>query len=158
MSKQAVIDSNVLVALVDSRDKWHPKAQALLTALKAEGVNVMYFDCVLNETISVMARRAEEQKRAAEFPSLLDRLLQQVPENAVTWISAEIQRLYRRIVELVRQSGGKLNFHDALIALACQELGIPAILTFDEDFDQVTWLTRIESPDQVEQILSSDQT
>jgi len=149
MNKQAVIDSNVLVALVDRRDKWHPKAQALHIALKAENVDLVYFDCVLNETISVMARRAEEQQRSAQFPSLLNELLRRVPENMVTWVSAEIQRLYRPIIELVRQTGGILNFHDALIALSCQELGIQIIVSFDEDFDQVTWLTRVASPDNV---------
>jgi predicted nucleic acid-binding protein len=30
MMKQAVIDSNVLVAIVDSRDNWHGKALSLL--------------------------------------------------------------------------------------------------------------------------------
>ena len=54
MNKQAAIDSNVLVALVDVRDKWHGQAKALLDALKEGAVNVIYFDCVLNETISVL--------------------------------------------------------------------------------------------------------
>lgn len=101
MKKQAVIDSNVLVALVDRQDKWHPQAQELHAALRAEVVDLVYFDCVLNETISVMARRAEEQKRTAQFPSFLSKLLQQVPVDGVTWISANIQRLFGRIVELV---------------------------------------------------------
>jgi len=153
MSKQAAIDSNVLVALVDRQDKWHDQARALHAALKAEGANLVYFDCVLNETISVMARRAEEQKRSAEFPSLLDELLRQVPEDMVTWISADIQRLFGRIVELVRQAGGALNFHDALMVLACQELGMAAMVSFDEDFDLVAGLRRVATPDRVKQML-----
>lgn len=117
MKKQAVIDSNVLVAIVDSRDNWHGKAQALVDALEAEEVNLVYFDCVLNETISVLARRAEEQKRAEQFPMLLDKLLMQVPIDDITWISLEIQRLYQKTIEQVRQTDGALNFHDALMAL-----------------------------------------
>lgn len=152
MKKQAVIDSNVLVALVDKHDKWHPQAQELRAALQVEVIDLVYFDCVLNETISVMARRGEEQKRTAQFPSFLSDLLQQVPEDEVTWISADTQRLFGRIVELVRQTNGALNFHDALIALSCQELGIVAIVSFDEDFDNVTWLIRAASPDKVKQI------
>ena len=99
MMKQAVIDSNVLVAIVDSRDNWHGKAQTLLNSLEAEEVSVIYFDCVLNETISVLARRAEEQKRSEQFSILLDTLLKQVPIDEITWISSEIQRLYRETVE-----------------------------------------------------------
>lgn len=145
MNKQAAIDSNVLIALVDDRDKWHIQARTLLHALKEEAVNVIYFDCVLNETISVMARRSEEQNRSAQFSRLLDKLQAQVPEDLITWITLDTQRLYNRIAELVRQSQGRLNFHDALIALACQELEIEMILSFDRDFDEIPWMKRYES-------------
>ncbi|MGQ9710950.1 MAG: type II toxin-antitoxin system VapC family toxin [Anaerolineae bacterium] len=151
MSGQAVIDSNVLVALIDSRDKWHERALALHAALKAKGVSLVYFDCVLNETISVMARRAEEQKRSAEFSRLMDELLRRVPEDVVIWVSAETQRRYGDIVGLVRKFEGALNFHDALIALSCRELGIPAIISFDEDLDPIAWLVRIATPEDVRQ-------
>jgi predicted nucleic acid-binding protein len=40
-----------------------------------------------------------------------------------------------------------LNFNDALIALACRERSIPAIASFDPDFDQVSWLRRLARPD-----------
>jgi predicted nucleic acid-binding protein len=145
MNKYAVIDSNVLVALLDDRDKWHAQARSLLDALKGETVHVIYFDCVLNETISVMARRSEEQNRSAQFSELLDKLQAQVPEDLVTWITPDTQRYYSRVVALVRQSQGKLNFHDALIALACQELEIKTILSFDRDFDEISWMERYES-------------
>lgn len=145
MNKQAAIDSNVLVALVDDRDKWHVQAKALLDALKEEVINVIYFDCVLNETISVMARRSEEQNRSAQFPALLDDLEKRVPEELITWISGETQRWYGRIIALIRQTEGRLNFHDALIALACQELEIKIILSFDRDFDEIPWIERYES-------------
>jgi predicted nucleic acid-binding protein len=113
MAEQVVIDSNVLVALIDSRDKWHVEANALLSALKDRGLQPVYLDCVLNETISVLARRAEEQRRAEEFSALLARLLTQVPRETVVWISTETERLYDGIVELVMSSSGKLNFHAA---------------------------------------------
>jgi len=51
---------------------------------------------------------------------------------------------------LVRTHGGELNFHDALIALACQEFGIKHIASFDGDFDRVAWLKHLGSPDDVE--------
>jgi predicted nucleic acid-binding protein len=69
----------------------------------------------------------------------------------ITWISQEIQRLYPDILALVREHNGELNFHDALIALACRELEIPYIASFDRDFDRVTWLTRIDRPANVPQ-------
>ena len=48
-----------------------------------------------------------------------------------------------------------MNFHDALIALACQELGISAIVSFDDDLDHVGWLERISEPIQVQGLLAS---
>lgn len=92
-----------------------------------------------------MARRSEEQNRSAQFSELLDKLQAQVPEDLVTWITPDTQRYYSRVVALVRQSQGKLNFHDALIALACQELEIKTILSFDRDFDEISWMERYES-------------
>ncbi|MFH1634541.1 MAG: hypothetical protein ABIG63_11120 [Chloroflexota bacterium] len=122
MNQQAAIDSNVLVALVDEQDKWHAQANELLDAIREKGIDVIYFDCVLNETVSVMARRSEEQKRSAQFPALLDELGKRVPEELITWISGETQHWYGRIIALVQQTEGRLNFHDALIALGCKEL------------------------------------
>ena len=141
------IDTNVLVALVDDNDKWHSRAVALRDALKAAEADLLYFDPVVNEAVSVLGRRAEEQKRTQQFPSLLDVLLQQVPATTITWLSAETQRLYDRVIALIRETSGVLNFHDALIALGCQELKIPVIASFDRDFDQVSWLTRIDTPE-----------
>src|SRR5712691_8763115 len=44
---------------------------------------------------------------------------------------------------------GALNCNDALIALACQHRGIPAIASVDPDFDQVPWRRRLAHPDDV---------
>jgi predicted nucleic acid-binding protein len=66
--------------------------------------------------------------------------------------SKEIQRLYPEILALVREHHGELNFHDALIALACRELDIPYIASFDRDFDRVSWLTRIDTPTHLPQL------
>ena len=90
MTKQAVIDSNVLVAAIDSRDKWHRMAKSLAGALKAGQVNLIYLDCVVNETISVLARRTNEQKRPGEFASLLDELMEQVLADIVPTRQSEI--------------------------------------------------------------------
>jgi len=54
-------------------------------------------------------------------------------------ISAAARRLHEK----------KLNFNDALIALSCREREIPAIASFDADFDQVTWLRRLFRPEDI---------
>ena len=39
---------------------------------------------------------------------------------------------------------GRLNFNDALIVVACRELGIDTLLSFDADFDAIPNLTRLK--------------
>jgi predicted nucleic acid-binding protein len=58
MTTPVCIDTSLLVALIDSKDKWHTPAVALSEAARQVEAEVIYFDCVLNETISVLARRS----------------------------------------------------------------------------------------------------
>jgi len=152
MTTPVTIDANVIVALVDARDKWHHDAVVLRDALLNAGAQLVYFDCVINEAIGVIGRRTEEQKRSDQFEHLLDELTTMIPERSITRISVAVQRLFQEVVGLCRSHQGRLNFHDALMALACQELGIRFILSFDEDFDEVVWLTRIADPVEVQKL------
>ena len=63
MMATAVVDTSVVVALVDTHDKWHGHALILRDALLASGTKLLYFDCVINEAIGVFGRRAAEQRR-----------------------------------------------------------------------------------------------
>ena len=148
---QVALDTAMLAALVDGQDKWHADAVGIRDALKAAGAETFYLDCVINEVTSVLGRRLIEQKRADQFIGLLNVLEQVVPPDRITWVSPEIPRLYSQIMTLVRTHGGQLNFHDALIALACQELGIGYIASFDCDFDCIAWLRRLGTANDVPQ-------
>jgi predicted nucleic acid-binding protein len=137
------VDSSVLVALLDQRDLWRAKAQTLYDALLEADIIPVYFDCVAAEAISAAARRLHEKKRAAEVQGLLERLKIQVPRETLTWILPDVPRLYPEVLALIDSSSGELNFNDALIALTCRERDIPAIASFDADFDQIPWLKRV---------------
>jgi predicted nucleic acid-binding protein len=152
----AVIDANVLVGLLDERDKWHGTAVAIRDALDEADAELVYFDCVLNEAISVLARRTGEQRRPEQFDALLDQLARLIPASDITWVGGEIQRLYDEVVGLVRSSAGELNFHDALMALICREQGVSVLVSFDQDFDQVDWLTRVDSAAEVAEALQQE--
>ena len=71
-------------------------------ALKTTAVSLVYCDTVLNEAISVLARRAHEQRRADQFAGLVHTLLHEVPTDIIVWLSSETQRLYDQVIELVR--------------------------------------------------------
>lgn len=74
MTNRVVLDTSLLVALVDARDKWHDAAMAIKAALKTSEAGLVYLDPVINETISVLARRLQEQRRVERFESLLDKV------------------------------------------------------------------------------------
>ena len=76
----------------------------------------------------------------------MDRLHQHVPPSAITWIYGQVRRWYEMILEGVREDRGRLNFHDALLISAAREGGIPAIVSFDRDFDGVPELVRLHRP------------
>jgi predicted nucleic acid-binding protein len=138
------LDTSVLIGLLDPQDLWHSQAVALHSALQSAGFKGIYFDCVVAETISTAMRRLREKKRAAEIAPLLDQIIADFPAGSLTWVSLDIPDLYMEILSLVRSSGAKLNFNDALIALSCRERGIRFIASFDQDFDHQSWLQRLE--------------
>lgn len=154
MMTMVVIDTSVVVALADEKDKWHARAVLLRDVLLATGIELLYFDCVVNEAIGVIGRRAEEQQRSDQFGRLLDKLLSLVPNEAITWISVDSERLFPEILAVCRGHQGRLDFHDAFIALVCRELGIKAIVSFDRDFDSITWLKRVDTPVGVSNLLA----
>jgi predicted nucleic acid-binding protein len=154
LPKQVVLDTSILVGLVDSRDVWHSSAITLRNALKEAQAQMVYYDRVISETINVLARRAKERKRSSEFTELLTQFMAQFPEDSIIWISTETKRFYPEIIGLVRDSMGVLNFNDTLVALGCRELGIECIATFDSDFDSIPWLKRLSSPNDITPLLA----
>lgn len=148
--KTIVIDSNVLLALIDESDKWHPRASALAMALKKNNCQVIYLDCVLNEVISVLGRRLEERQESQSFRTLLERLEDLVPENQIEWVYPDVPALYGHIMKMIKANEGRLNFHDALISLFMREHGLKHIVSFDKDFDQAEEIRRIGNNEQIE--------
>jgi predicted nucleic acid-binding protein len=141
------LDTSVLLGFFDSQDLWHGQAVALVHALEQANRTLFYFDCVLAEMISVLARRLHEKRREADLDDLLSQIMVRCPLERITWILPDVPVLYTEAVDLIQASGGELNFNDALLALSCRNRGILHIASFDRDFDQVAWLQRLAQPD-----------
>jgi len=150
--KTVVIDANVLLALIDERDRWHPGASALAMALKKNNCQVIYLDCVLNEVISVLGRRLEERQESQSFRTFLERLEDLVPESQIEWVYPDVPALYGHIMKMVKENEGRLNFHDALISLFMREQGLKHIVSFDTDFERVEEVRRIGNEEQIDSI------
>jgi predicted nucleic acid-binding protein len=143
------LDTNILVAVVDATDTWHARAVDLSEQIANPRIDQVVFDLVYLEAVTVLARRASERTDTVGLPSLLAALESLIPFDEVTWLSTSVPRLASAAIDLVVTSGGRLNVNDALVALACRELGLSNLLSFDADFDEVPWLTRLASPEAV---------
>jgi predicted nucleic acid-binding protein len=141
-----LIDTSVVVALLLPMDSLHAKAVALWDAIKRGKHAPVHTDCVAAEAVSAATRRLFEKGRSVEVGEFLDRVEEHIRIEDVNWVLRHTQRLYPDILALIRSSRGALNFNDALIALVCRESGIPAIASFDADFDQLPWLRRLAQP------------
>ena len=87
---QVLIDTNVLVALVDTRDTWHTSAHALREALETTVTSLIYCDAVLNGSIRCLSpARIRTKARQPVGPGLVNTLLHEVPTDIIVWLSSE---------------------------------------------------------------------
>jgi predicted nucleic acid-binding protein len=146
---EIVIDTSVLVGLLVPNDTWHSRSVALWDAIESKRHTSLFLDCVVAEAVSTVVRRLYEKKLSADVNGALERFNATAPFESITWVLPDAPRLYKEVLGLVRSSSGELSFNDALIALACRERDVPAVASFDADFDQVKWLKRLARPEDV---------
>jgi len=154
-SMQIALDTSLLTGLLVPNDLWHTSALALWEEIKAAGATPVYFDCVAAETISVAVRRLREKHRLDDIEPVLEQIRTSIPHKAITWILPDVPDLFEETLTLVYSSKGELNFNDALIAISCRLRAIPAIASFDQDFDSLPWLRRICLPEHVREVSSA---
>jgi predicted nucleic acid-binding protein len=143
-NRWVAIDSSVMVGVLNTLDHRHVQAKRLVDDLQLASANLIYFDCVVAESVSTILRRLHEKQQFTAIQQLLDAVADTFPPERLTWIMPDTPRLYTQILALIESSSGELNFNDALIALACRERNISVLASFDADFDSIEWLQRIE--------------
>jgi len=153
MNKIAIYDSNFVVGLVDEDDKWHRTALELHSLIKTKNLLIVYFDCVANEVLSVIAKRFEEKRKSPEFTTKLNKFKEIFPKEDITWSYEKVEKYYEKILAIMKKSSGRLNFHDALICVVAEEMGIKYIVSFDKDFDTIKELTRIYDKQSLESLV-----
>lgn len=140
MSNKVILDANFLVGYFDEDDIWHSKAVKLIDKKDLESV---FLDCILNEVFSVLGRRANERGKADKFNEIVININKNISTDIIIWTYLDIRHYYQPIISLMKEHHGRLNFHDCLIALIAKEKNIKKIISFDQDFDKITWLERI---------------
>lgn len=147
-----LIDSNVLVALLDRRDVWHPSATELERSISEKTIRVIP-DIVVIETVSVIGRRLQERKRSDLFAEFVASLRSILLSSKLIWLTPLVPSYYDNILDLMVQQSGALSFNDCLIALYLQTRRYRYLLSFDADFDRLPFITRVSSRQDVAKYL-----
>ena len=142
MTSSVCLDSNVIVGYLDQEDALHQRAKALLEKLERDHVLVL-LDFVVGEALSALCRRAFERRRQ---PPALGAILERVR----TWhqrgqiVFGELDaESFGAVLDIVEQSRGELNFHDARLVVLQRAGTIGGVASFDPDFDRIEGFLRI---------------
>jgi len=140
---RVLVDTSFIVAFMDKKDRHYKKALKIQGEIEKVGVELVCMDCVVNEVYSVMARKLIERGMSGEFSKVADLIGDFLESIDVVSAYRYLPKLHSEVVNLMKQTEGRLNYHDALIALCCRQEGINKIVSLDSDFDEVEWLKRI---------------
>lgn len=133
MTREVVLDANVIVGLLDSRDVLHDRANTLLLRLKAERAISVLLDFLVAEALSVICRRATQRRTS---PPDLARVVGQhislwFEQGEITPAPSEATD-FIGTCEIAVSSDGLLNFNDARLVLLQRRGVIGPVTSFDE--------------------------
>lgn len=142
-SSPICLDASYLIGLFDPRDTWHESARQIHATLRELRAPAITPDCVLNEVFTVLARRGIERGEAGRFSALVGQITGTIPETSITWLYPHVPRWFAACVTIMQETAGALNFHDALLVVAAEEVDYQAIVSFDAGFDRLDRLRRL---------------
>jgi predicted nucleic acid-binding protein len=144
MSREVVVDANVIVAWLDNADVLGPRAQALMERLRTDGSAIVLVDVVVAEAVSVLCRRAAQRKTSPpDLSSALETIRGWNEQGAIRWLAREQERLLPQVLETIGSTSGRLNFNDALLVALQREGSIGEVASFDSGFDAVPDFLRL---------------
>ncbi|HKQ69681.1 MAG TPA: type II toxin-antitoxin system VapC family toxin [Polyangiaceae bacterium] len=139
-----VIDANVLVALLYQADVHHDRARQLVDRLERDGNTLVMLDFLVYEAVSVLCRRARERKTSPpDLATVLTAVRAWFRDGQVQTAAQEATRFVDNVLDVVDQTGGVLNFNDALVAVLEREGLIEQFASFDPGFDALPDFRRI---------------
>lgn len=140
MNGAAIVDSNILIDYKDtSSDTRHERAERIVHGIDGGDLpTARVTNYVLLESLNWI----HERQRHDIAVDLQARLA----DSAGFELVHCAQKDFHRAVELF-ETEGSLSFGDATIAAYMQRAGIKYLYSFDDDFDGIEGITRLETPD-----------
>ncbi|MEZ3115566.1 type II toxin-antitoxin system VapC family toxin [Halobaculum sp. MBLA0147] len=135
---RAAVDANVLIAARLERDQHHERATVLTRAIdRAELPRTAVPGGVLEETLNYVHSRGSHPAAVATLDGLAD----SVGFEITATDSADLDRgrsVFRRY--------DALSLTDAVIVAWMRRVGVEYLYSFDDDFDAVDGVVRLETP------------
>lgn len=148
------MDSAVLVAISNKRDKHHDKAKKLLRAILKQKPHPRIFmsDYIIDETISVVLSRTKNKpdRLRRKIIELVDKIVYHSRFFRVIHVDEGI--LSSALTHLRKEKSILISLTDWTNAVIMKNRNICEILSFDSDFDRISKLShfsfvnRIEKP------------
>jgi predicted nucleic acid-binding protein len=136
---RATVDSGVLIGMADTQDRHHDAAMAIVSEMDHGNLPIGHVtDYVLLETLNWIHERKRHQI-AVDTHQRLER-------SAGFEIDQAARKDFARGIELFDTHDG-LSFGDATTAAYMEREGIEYCYAFDDDFDDVEHVTRLQTPD-----------
>jgi predicted nucleic acid-binding protein len=135
----AVVDTGVLIGMADADDERHDVAIEIVRGMDHGDLPT---GRVTNYIVLETLNWIHERKRHATAVETYERLNQ----SAGFEVLHAAQKDFSGAVDLF-QTYDELSFGDATIAAYMQREGIEYLYSFDDDFDALGGVTRLETPD-----------
>lgn len=135
----ALLDTNVLFANASARDEYHDRGREIVRGIDhGELPEVIVTNYVIAETLNL----TREKLSPDAANQMLDRLIEGAHFEIVHAPKADFnaaQAIFRRYSEL--------SFVDATLTAYMDRKEIEYLYSFDDDFDGLDHVTRLETPD-----------
>lgn len=135
----AVVDTSVLIAGFDADDERHAAGFDIVRGIDAGDLSTgRVTNYVVLETLNWIHGRNRHDKATEVY--------QRLNASSGFEIHHVPQKDFRRAVELFERYDG-LAFGDATIAAYMERADVEYLYSFDDDFDALDWVTRLETAD-----------
>lgn len=119
--KSIAVDTGILVALLDDTDKYHEACQTCLRKLP-EHIRFYSTEACLTEALHLLPQTLLVKQRLRTLLKLLD----------ISIVTLDMARLERVFLLLEKYNDLPMDFADATLVVACENLDISHVFTLDK--------------------------
>jgi len=128
-----LIDSNVIIALLNTRDRKHPRARELLTRLKDQEYGMrLTIDYVLDEVLTTLWMHTQQKNIVTKAHTLIRRTPEFIKFEYVT--PGVLDLAWEKWEHFAKWPEKPLSFTDCCILAFIDAYDVGYLATFDSDF------------------------